>query len=128
MSKMRPSGLRTTEPGANRSTARLRPARALLRVLWGGGGNNPVVEVTSPVTGNPLHTAFCALRTVGVQVVHAAVHRSGDRMVQRLALRETDGTELSRVRLLESLSTLRSVYSVSRVHQAALAGALGMGA
>lgn len=109
--------------------------RALLRVLESAAGRGPVVELTSPANGNPLYDAYCALRRVGVQVVHAAVHRHGDRMVQRLALRETDGSELSRVRLLQSLATLKSACAVSRVSHETLAntrswarGALEMGA
>lgn len=114
---------------------RRRPVTALLRVLEYAAGRGPVVELTSPAKGNPLYDAYCALRRVGVQVVHAAVHRHGDRMVQRLALRETDGTELSQVRLMQSLATLKSACAVSRVRHGTLAstqgwapGALEMGA
>lgn len=70
-------------------------------------GKKPVVEVTTPVPQIRLYEAYRALRGHGVQVVHTAVRRSGNTIVQLLHLAEADGTEFTSRRLRETLATLR---------------------
>jgi len=70
------------------------------------GGSKPVIELTTSVPQIRLYEAYRALRARGVQVVHTAVRRSGNSLVQRLHLAESDGTELTSRRLRETLTTL----------------------
>jgi len=80
------------------------------------GGRKPVVELTSSLLQNRLYEAYRALRARGVQVVHTAVRRSGDTIVQVLHLAEADGSDFTSRRLRETMATLRRDCGVLLMH------------
>jgi len=80
------------------------------------GGRKPVVELTSSLPENRLYEAYRALRARGVQVIHTAVRRSGDKIVQLLHLAEADGSDFTSRRLRETMATLRRDCGVLLMH------------
>jgi len=78
--------------------------RARMRLV--NGGLKPVVELTTPIRQNRLYEAYRALRARGIQVIHTAVRRVGDTVVQLLHLAEADGREFTSRRLRETLTAL----------------------
>lgn len=75
-----------------------------------------MVELTSSSTQNRLYETYRALRARGIQVVHTAVRRSGDSIVQLLHLAEADGSDFTSRRLRETMATLRRDCGVLLMH------------
>jgi len=82
------------------------PPPSRVELVEAGNGRRSVVELTTPVADNPLYRAFVALRSLGVQIVHAEVRKAKDSVTQRLHLVENDGSALGLDRLSDVIATL----------------------